>query len=453
MEDLTIYEVIEAVKGSFGYPAKQIVSSICTDTRKITKGCVFIALKGANFDGHNFAQKAMELGAVAVITQKPIDGVKCIIVDSTQKALLDIAGYYRQRFSPVLVGVTGSVGKTTTKEMIALVIGSKFKTLKTSGNLNNEIGLPLTLLQLDSTYEAAVIEMGMSHFGEISRLSMASKPTCGVITNIGFSHIENLLSQDGILKAKLEILDGMTSEAPLILNGDDKLLQKVGKELNRNLIYYGIENKQVEVFGSDIKVKDGVTYFNINYFGKSISASINCIGIHNVMNALAAFCVGTTLKIEPEQMIKAISEFAPDSMRQSIKKMGNQIVITDCYNASPDSMKASLSVLSEIEPEKSGRRIAVLGDMLELGEMSQNLHKKVGEYVKSSKTDCVICYGEYAKFISEVSGLKESYYFQDKNKTAEFLKNYLKDDDVVLFKASRGMKFEEFISELYNNIG
>lgn len=449
MEDLTLYEVVEAVGGSFGYPASQIVSSVCTDTRKITKGCVFVALKGLNFDGHTFVQKAMELGAVAAITEKNIEGAKCIIVDNTAKALLDIAGYYRERFSPILVGITGSVGKTTTKEMVSLVIGSKFKTLKTTGNLNNEIGLPLTLLQLDSTYQAAVIEMGMSHFGEISRLSLTAKPTCGVITNIGFSHIENLLTQGGILKAKLEILDGMSPNAPLVLNGDDKLLLEGGKKLDRDIIYYGTQNKEVEVFGSDVKIKDGATYFNINYFGKSIPAHLNCIGIHNVMNALAAFCVGTTLNIEPEQMVNAIAEFVPDSMRQSINKMGNQLVITDCYNASPDSMKASLATLSELEPQGNGRRIAVLGDMLELGTMSEVLHKKVGEYVKNSKTNSVICYGKYAKFISEASGLKESYYFSEKQKATEFIKNYLKDDDVVLFKASRGMKFEEFISELY----
>lgn len=450
MEKLTLFEIIKAVGGSYGYPAKQIVSSICTDTRKITPDCVFIALKGANFDGHDFVKKAIELGAVAAVTEKPIEDTKCIIVDSTQKALLDIAAYYRQRFSPVLVGVTGSVGKTTTKEMISLVLESKFKTLKTSGNLNNEIGSPLTLLQLDSTYEAAVIEMGMSHFGEISRLSLTAKPTCSVITNIGFSHIENLNTQEGILKAKLEIIDGMSPDAPLILNSDDRLLLEAGKKLSRNVIYYGTKNKEAEVYGSDIKIKDGITYFNINYSGKSFPAKLNCIGNHNVMNALAAFCVGTTLDLEPEKMIKAIAKFKPDGFRQNIKKISNQLVIEDYYNASPDSMKASLSILSELEPQGEGRRVAVLGDMLELGQMSEKLHKKVGAYVKQSKADSVICYGKDAKFIASKSGLKESYYFSEKEKIIEFLKNYLKSGDVVLYKASRGMKFEEIIFGIYN---
>ena len=235
MEDLTLYEIIKAVEGSYGYPSTEIISSVSTDTRKITKGCVFIALRGDKFDGHDFAKQAMELGATAVITERPVEGARCIIVDNTKKALADLAGYYRSRFSPVLVGITGSVGKTTTKEMTALVLSGKYMTLKTEGNFNNEIGLPHTLLKLCSEHEAAVIEMGMSDFGEISLLSQISRPTIAVITNIGYSHIENLGSREGILKAKLEILDGTSHDAPLILNGDDDMLSKLKDELNRDI--------------------------------------------------------------------------------------------------------------------------------------------------------------------------------------------------------------------------
>ena len=206
-----------------------VVIQNLTDTRTIKPGSLFIALKGENFDGHNFAAKAMELGAEAVVTERPVEGARCMIVDSTARALLDIAGYYRSKFDVKVVGVTGSVGKTTTKDMIALVVAQKYKTLKTQGNHNNEIGMPQTLFGLDSSYEAAVIEMGMSHQGEISRMSMSCQPDVAVITNIGISHIENLGTQENILKAKLEILDGAAYDAPLILCRDDKLLAECGR--------------------------------------------------------------------------------------------------------------------------------------------------------------------------------------------------------------------------------
>jgi len=314
MEDLTLYEIIKAVNGSYGYPSTEIVSEISTDTRKISKGCVFIALKGANFDGHDFAKKAMEMGAVAVITETAVEDARCIIVDSTAKALLDLASYYRRRFNPILVGITGSVGKTTTKEMVALVLSSKFSTLKTTGNFNNEIGLPLTLLNLSTEHEAAVIEMGMSNFGEISNLSQTARPTIALITNIGYSHIQNLGSPEGILKAKLEILDGITSDAPLIFNGDDDMLTNLENVLNRDIIYYGIENSDVDVRALNIKTIDKMTTFDIIFWGKTISATLNCIGIHNVKNALAAFCVGVVAEIEPEKIVNALADFLPEGL-------------------------------------------------------------------------------------------------------------------------------------------
>ena len=452
MEDLTIYEVVKAANGSYGYPSTEIVSDISTDTRKIKDGSVFIAIKGERFDGHDFAQKAMEQGAVAVITDRAIENVKCIIVDDTKKALLDIASYYRSRFSPILVGVTGSVGKTTTKEMVALVLSSKYCTLKTEGNFNNEIGLPHTLFGLSQEHTAAVIEMGMSDFGEISALSLTAKPTISVITNIGYSHIENLGSREGILKAKLEILDGASQDAPLILNGDDDLLSTVKEKISRNIIYYGIENKDVDVSASDIEMNNGSTTFTINYWEKSISAKLSCVGLHNVSNALCAFCVGIMSDIKPEDIIKQLEMFLPEGLRQSIVKKGEQEIIIDCYNASPDSMKASLSILSELKPMKKGRRIAVLGDMLELGSMSKKLHTLVGEYVAQSKTDILLCYGQDSKFICEKAnemGLSNSKYFSDKLKLIEFLKEAIIDGDLLLFKASRGIKLEEVIDELY----
>lgn len=453
MEDLTLYEIIKAVNGSYGYPSTEVISEISTDSRKITKGCVFVALKGENFDGHDFAAKAMELGAVAVITERAVEGARCIIVDNTEKSLLDLASYYRRRFNPILVGITGSVGKTTTKEMVALVLSSKYKTLKTTGNLNNQIGLPKTLLNMTSEHEAAVIEMGMSNFGEISSLSQTARPTIGIITNIGYSHIQNLGSREGILKAKLELLDGLPVESPLILNGDDDMLSNLENVINRDIIYYGIDNSDVDVRAVNVQTQNSTTTFDIIFWGKTISVKLNCIGIHNVKNALAAFCVGMVTDIEPEKMVEAIGQFLPEGLRQSIVKKGEQTLIIDCYNASPDSMKASIAVLSELAPLPGGRRIAVLGDMLELGEMSQELHEGIGEVVAKSKTDLLVCYGENARFIKEkadISGIKESAWYDDREKLVEYLKVTIKANDLMLFKASRGMKLEEVIEQLYN---
>lgn len=452
MEDLTLYEIIKAVEGSYGYPSTEIISSVSTDTRKITKGCVFIALRGDKFDGHDFAKQAMELGATAVITEKPVEGVRCIIVDNTKKALADLAGYYRSRFNPVLVGITGSVGKTTTKEMTALVLSGKYMTLKTEGNFNNEIGLPHTLLKLTSEHEAAVIEMGMSDFGEISLLSLISRPTIAVITNIGYSHIENLGSREGILKAKLEILDGTSHDAPLILNGDDDMLSKLKDELNRDIVYYGIENPNVDVRATEIETNDGVTTFVINYWGKKINAKLNCVGTHNVLDSLAAFTVGIMAEIEPEQIVDSLAEFIPSGLRQSIVKKGEQTIIIDCYNAAPDSIKASLAILSQLTPMPGGRRIAVLGDMLELGSMSQKLHEEVGTYVADSKTDILVCYGNDSKYIAEKAkelGIINSKYFSEKSEIVIYLKETIRKNDLLLFKASRGLKLEEVIEELY----
>jgi len=451
MECMTIEEIIKAVGGKMT-DGKAIfekeVGAVCTDTRKIEPGCIFMAIKGEKFDGHDFVKDAIEKGAVAAITEAQIGKFPCISVSSTRKALLDLARAYRLKFKLHLVGVTGSVGKTTTKEMVYLALSSKYKTLKTEGNLNNEIGLPQNLFKLDSSYEAAVLEMGMSHFGEIHRLSSAAQPTAGIITNIGFSHIENLGSREGILKAKLEILDGMNPSAPLIINADDDMLSAL--TLDRETITFGIENKHSEVRAENINFSE-TSSFDIIYKGIAYPAVLNCIGKHNVLNALAAFAAGVVCGAEPEEIIKKLSEYSPIGMRQKIEKRGQQTLIIDCYNASPDSMKASLSVLSKLTPENGGRRVAVLADMLELGDMAPKLHEKVGEMAVEAGVEKLICYGENAKYIAAKAdelGL-HSGSTTDKGMLIEYLKASLKPGDIVLFKGSRGMKLEEVINELY----
>lgn len=446
MERLLLSEVVKAVGGSFGCPCDIEISDISSDTRTIKEGSVFIALKGANFDGHDFAARAMELGAAAVITERPIEGAKCIIVDSTAQALLDVASYYRSRFDIPLVGVTGSVGKTSTKEMISCVLSQKFNTLKTAANLNNEVGMPKTLLMLEKSHEAAVIEMGMNHRGEISRMSMSCKPNVCVITNIGVSHIENLGSQEGILKAKLEILDGAPNDAALILNRDDKMLNKAEIYGGRKVYYYSVCKKDCDVYAADIESSGGGVVFTVHHDGKSVRARINCLGEHNVKNALAAFCVGLAVGIDDESIVKGLAAFAPEGMRQNIKVENGITYILDCYNAAPDSMKASLSVLGQAHAE--GKRWCVLGDMLELGKGAARYHRTVGEYVKASKADMLLCFGENS--VNYISGAVDkgfdknnAKHFGSREEMAEYLKDNIQKGDAVLFKGSRGMKLEE----------
>ena len=453
MEKMSLAEIVSAVDGSFGYPSDALVEEISTDTRCITQNSVFVALKGDNFDGHDFAAKAMESGALAVITERPVEGAKCIVVDSTAKALLDLAHYYRMKFDIPLVGITGSVGKTTTKDMIACVLARKFKTLKTAGNHNNEVGMPKTLLELDSSYQAAVIEMGMNHAGEMSRLSCCSAPNVCVITNIGVSHIENLGSQENILRAKLEILDGASPDAPLILCRDDKFLSSVDMHGSRKIIYYSAKKKDCDIYAANVTAEDNCVKFTINYQGGKYPATVNLLGLHNVKNALAAFAVGVTLGIDPEECAAGIADFRPEGLRQNIRRQNGVTLIVDCYNAAPDSMKAALSVLSDVNVPEGGRRFCVLADMLELGKNARTYHKNVGEYVAASKADQLLCFGENSVFYIEGAvkkGFDESHcrHFGSREELAAYLASQLAENDAVLFKGSRGMKLEEVVDSL-----
>ncbi len=457
MEKILLSEIAKLFGSEFS--SGEFALDICTDTRKITKDCLFVALCGENFDGHDFVDTAIANGAVAALTQRQIGENPCIIVPDTREALLKIASFYRNKFSLTLCGITGSVGKTTTKEMIALALSAEYKTLKTEGNLNNEIGLPITLFRLDESYSAAVIEMGMNHFGEIERLSKTCRPTIGVITNIGVSHIENLGSREGILKAKLEILDGMSEEATLIVNCDDDMLASVYENVPNEVINYGIDNQSSDFRAINIKTSELAgemhTEFDVAYYGKIQHICLPCLGKHNVSNALAAFCVGICSGVEPEKIANKLSEYVPAGLRQRVEKMGEQTVIIDCYNASPDSMKAALSVLMEMTPEKDGRRVAVLADMLELGEHSKELHSQVGEMAAKMGVEVLACYGENARYIAgkaDELGLHAGC-ATDKGMLVEYLRMKLRKNDIVLFKGSRGMRLEEVISELYGEKG
>ncbi|MDE6155332.1 MAG: UDP-N-acetylmuramoyl-tripeptide--D-alanyl-D-alanine ligase, partial [Eubacterium sp.] len=355
-------------------------------------------------------------------------------------------GYYRSKFNIPLVGLTGSVGKTTTKEFTYLVVNAKYNAIKTLGNLNNEIGLPQMLFNLDDSTQAAVIEMGMNHFGEIHRLTTAAKPTIALITNVGTSHIENLGSREGILEAKLEILDGLEKGSPLILNGDNDMLKTV-KNDDYKIVFYGIEDGDFKA--ENITQDNDQTAFDIVYFGKRQRVVIPTIGIHNVYNALAAFAVGYFLDIDSQMCADALAQYVPEGMRQKSVSYGGITFIEDCYNASPDSMRAAIHTLADT---KSNKKIAVLSDMLELGDYSIQAHSEVGKMAADAGVDYLFTVGEMSKYINssaKENGLENAFHFDSKEELADKLLEILQTGDAVIFKASRGMKLEDVIHNVY----
>lgn len=446
MEILKLSEIALALGGTVSEDAE--FNAVCIDTRKITKGCLFICIKGERFDAHQFADEAFELGASAVMIDEDITPKGAYIkVENTARALLELGGYYRSKFDIPIVGLTGSVGKTTTKEFTALVVGAKYNTIKTQGNLNNEIGLPQMLMQIDNSVEAAVIEMGMNHFGEISRLVNATKPTIALITNVGVSHIENLGSRDGILKAKLEITEGLKQGAPLILNADNDKLSTVTSDKHK-VYFYGIDN-DADFKGKNIVESNNSTIFDIEYFGKTQQITIPTIGIHNVYNALAAFAVGYFLDVDAKAAADALANYVPAGMRQRMVKVGNITSIEDCYNASPDSMQAAMRTLHDTAGNK---KIAVLGDMLELGDYAKTAHTAVGKMVGDNDIDYLLAYGTDAKYyVSSAieNGCENAFLFDNKDALAEKLMEIAQDNDVVLFKGSRGMRLEDVMNIVY----
>ncbi len=445
----TVNEITNAVGGKLFGDGSVAVTGVSTDTRTIENGCLYVAVKGERFDGNDFIADAAEKGAAAVISDRAegADGyaVPIILVEDSRAAQLKLARYHREKFSVKLCGVTGSVGKTSTKDMIYAVLSAGFDTLKTEGNFNNDIGLPRTLFRLNENYGAAVIEMGMSDLGEISVLSEAAVPDCAVITNIGYCHIENLKTRENILKAKLEILDGARENAPLILCGDDEYLRTV-EISDRRVIRYGIgENSDVRA--EDIEHLDDGERFTLVAGDERYSAELPISGEHHILNALAAFCVGREFGLSADVIVPAFMNYEASGMRQRTEQRGGVTLILDCYNASPTSMKTSLSVLKSRNAE--GRKIAVLGDMLELGAMSRELHAMVADYVMDSADVCFL-YGEEMSACAErlaANGF-EVYHDTDKERLAEKLNAFRRDGDVLLFKGSRGMKMEEIAEKI-----
>jgi len=457
MKKISCRDIFNAVsaKGYIGNLDKMI-REISIDSRKITEGCLFIPIKGERFDGHAFLYDSLAQGAAAALSAeeaKDVQDKTIILVEDTGKAIKELAAWYRSQFDIPIVAVTGSVGKTSTKDMISSILGQKFSVLKTQGNFNNEIGLPLTVFNLEDTHQAAILEMGMSDFGEISRLSRIAKPNVAVITNIGVSHIGNLGSRENILKEKLEILEGISNKGTLLINNDDDMLSTIKDIKNVKIVTFGI-NSDCDLKAVDIRNKGekGVS-FSIIIKGTSYGVDIPVPGIHNVYNALAGIGVGLELGLSVQQIINGITKFTPGKMRMNIIDTGLYKVINDAYNASPQSMEAALKVLSDIGGTK--RKIAVLGDMLELGDYSSKGHRDVGR-ICAENADILIACGtsseDTAKGALE-AGMEENkvYYFATTPEAISYIKNILKTGDTILIKGSRGMKMEEIAEQILKN--
>lgn len=519
MKNMSLYQIAAACKGQLVLPshcgepdcgvtvsgdaavacvtADTEVTLAVLDSRQVTEGALFFATLGERVDGHKFIGSAYEKGAYCVVTQKTPQQVEAehgiaagcwgayILVEDTLAALKEIAAYYRSTLEIPFVGITGSVGKTSTKEFIAGVLSEKYRVLKTEGNYNNEIGVPLTILRIREEHQAAVVEMGISEFGEMSRLSKIVRPNVCVITNIGQCHLENLKTRDGILKAKSEIFEYMAEDAQVCLNGDDDKLKTVTQVKGRPVHFFGLgDNPAEEVYATDVvsrglfgseallhmpaggcdaagQVAASETECGVLVGGEEVKAHrqqevqlpicVTLPGVHMVINAAAAACVGRLLGLSQDQIVEGIRKVEPVSGRSHLISLEKYTLIDDCYNANPVSMRAAIDLLNMADNHK----IAILGDMFELGADSHKMHRQTGEYAAMAGIDRIICIGENARHMYEgacEAGGKECVYFAEKS---DFLEAYrleqeelLPADSTVLIKASHGMAFEEIVKVL-----
>ncbi len=455
MRSITAKQIAEAVEGSIIHGAPETeVRNISTDTRSMKPDSLFIPLQGERYDGHRFIQEAAEKGAKVILADREgeyfFPGTVVLRVDNTLAAFHRLAAWYRGLFDVDFVAVTGSTGKTTTKNMIAAVLGKKFSVLKTPGNFNNQIGLPLTIMKLEEGHEVSVVEMGMSGFGEIAGLVDIVRPRVSVITNIGTSHIELLGSRENILKAKMEIFDGMAAKGHGLVNTDDPLLREGIKTLCIPVTTFGTEDCDYKAVDIQTAGENGIAY-TLQAEGGHYRIQVPLPGRHNVYNSLAAVAVGRIFGMSYEEIAEGLKGIKEEKMRLNIFTSPEGVkVINDTYNASPDSMKAALEVLNEIA---EGRKIAVLGDMLEMGDYTEEGHRLVGAYAARNRVDILVTVGNNSVHIGHGArdeGMKREciYHFQDKEKAGLMLDRLVQKNDTVLFKGSRGMKMEELAGRI-----
>ena len=474
MKHMSLREITLACGGTYyGNDASLSteVTGVAIDSRKIEEGFLFIPIKGARVDGHDFIPQVMEKGALCTLSERVLPNAchPYILVDSCEQAMKEIAQHYRTSLDIKVVGITGSVGKTSTKEMIASVLSQKYNVLKTAGNFNNEIGLPLTIFNIREEHEVAVLEMGINHFGEMHRLTKMAQPDVCVITNIGLCHLEYLGDRDGILKAKTEMFDYMQPNAKIILNGDDDKLITVGEVKGSLPKFFGL-SREHDAFATDIhSLSLKGTRCTLHLGDNNLETTIPIPGEHMVYNALAGALVGQELGLTPDEIKAGIEALIPVSGRNNLIETESLLIIDDCYNANPVSMKASLDVLATADT----RKVAIMGDMYELGTDEKELLAGCGRHAAEKQIDVVICIGQLAKYMAEgatqivnaISMAEDSaaqqegagskhvtqsvvYHFNTKSDFFNEADTLLKRGDTILVKASHGMEFPEIVEHL-----
>ena len=460
MEALTLRQLLEAVNGTllgdFDDLDAQAVQ-VSTDSRNITPGCLFIPLEGERFDGHSFINSALEAGAAGCLTAREresyLPGKFYIKVRSTQRALWELARYYKKLFPIPFIAVTGSVGKTTTKDMTAAVLGARFRVHKTEGNFNNDIGVPLTLLRLEAQHEVCVVELGMDHAGEIDNLARLGEPDMALITNIGDAHIENLGSRENIFKAKCEIFPHLKKGGLAILNGDDPLLAALEGTLAQRTVFVG-EGEGLDYTARDLS-SDGAGHLfcRVKTPRSQFEANIPALGSHMIYPTLMAAAAAEALGMAPDEIVRGIGAFLPTKMRMNIVRCkGDIVILNDAYNANPQSMRAAAAVLGDAQGR---RKVAVVGDMKELGPGSEQFHRAVGGYFAQAGTDRLIAVGDMARFMAEGArdaGLGQADWFPTLDAARNALSREVRAGVTILVKASRSMAFEKIVDYLLANV-
>ncbi len=456
MQNMTLANIAACLQGTLchaeGKEQFEITGAVI-DSRKVEEGYAFFAVKGERVDGHHFIPQVAQSGAALVICEKvPEVEIPYILVEDTLTALKSVAAFYREQLTIPVIGITGSVGKTSTKEMIAAGLSASFRVLKTEGNFNNEVGLPLTILNIRKEHEVAVVEMGISDFGEMHRLSQIAKPNICVITNIGRCHLENLGDRDGVLKAKTEIFDYMAPDGYIVLNGDDDKLATIEEVHGRKPYFFGLcpDDVTKAAYASDIQ-SHGLfgSSFQMELFGKTLSAEVPLPGQHMVANSLAACCVGHLLGMSDEAILRGIASVQATGGRSNILKLQDKTIIDDCYNANPVSMESAIDLLMMAE----GPKAVILGDMFELGAEELSMHREIGHYAARAIIVNLFFIGKLAKEMYEGARMLRAMpkYYADKE---AFFKAHNPSDFAgmtVLIKASHGMHFEEIVKWLQDN--
>ncbi len=442
---MTVSEIAELCGGTLVGNGNAEVTLFYTDSRQTKPGMMFVPIRGENVDGHRFIPQVFSLGAAATFSEVPLENAAgpVVYVENARAALQAVAEKYRERFSVPIIGITGSVGKTTTKEMVALAVSAGRKTMKTAGNANSQVGLPLTVLRLEEGDEAAVLELGVSMPGEMERISKVAKPTIAIVTNIGVSHIEYMKTRENIMAEKIKIADFLPEGGKLLVNGDDDLLSTLESTPAREIVRFGFGENcawRAEELDADISG----TRFTCVHGEERFSVYVPAAGEHNVRNALAAVAAADAVGVPREAAVESITRYVPEARRQQIKKVNGVTLIDDTYNASPDSMRAALKILENVKTE--GKKYAVLADMRELGDHGVQAHLEIGTFAAKTGTDILVGVNQLGKYIVEGFGKPESsVWFETNAEAIDWLKAHVQPGDVMLCKGSLSTNMNEII--------